>query len=46
MMPFSNRGGIEPHSMKRLVELGAEYVTYNGGRSGTVVNNVTLVIES
>ena len=45
MMPFSNCGGIEPHSTKRLVELGTEYVTYSGGRSGTV-NKMTLVIES
>ena len=34
MMPFSNRGGIEPHSTNRLVELGAEYVMYKGGLSG------------
>lgn len=36
MMPFSNCGGIAPHSTKRLVELGAKYVMYRGGRSGAV----------
>ena len=46
MMPFLNRGGIEPHSTRRLVELGAEYLMYNGGRSGTGESKIELIIDN
>lgn len=43
MIPFLNRGGIAPHSTKRLVELGEEYVIYNGGRPGAMTNKIKLI---
>ena len=38
MIPFLNLGGIAPHSTKRLVELGEEYLINNGGRPGAMTN--------
>ena len=43
MIPFLNCGGIAPHSTKRLVELGEEYVMYNGGRPGAMTNKIKLI---
>ena len=42
MIPFLNFGGIAPHSTKRVVELGEEYVMYSGGRPGAMTNTVML----
>lgn len=42
MIPFLNCGGIAPHSTKKLVELGEEYVMYNGGRPGAMTNEIKL----
>ena len=43
MIPFLNFGGIAPHSTKRLVELGEEYVMYSGGRPGAMTKKIKLL---
>ena len=43
MIPFLKRSGIAPHSTKRLVELGEEYLMYNGGRPGAMTNKIKLI---
>lgn len=44
MILFLNCGGIVFYLIKRLVEFGEEYVIYNGGCFGVMINKIKLIL--